>query len=71
MVKYVECKLYVESWTGYIFSQIIDSTYDGIFWCNFMNMEYVSEQRKGYYSKCAIYKKQFVQLKIMRKIIGP
>jgi len=36
---------------GYVFSQILNCTHDGMFGCNFTNMEYVSEFRKGYFSK--------------------
>ncbi|XP_029343469.1 uncharacterized protein LOC100570366 isoform X1 [Acyrthosiphon pisum] len=36
---------------GYVFSQILDCTHEGMFGCNFMNMEYISEFRRGYYSQ--------------------
>lgn len=53
---------------GYVFSQILDCTDEGMFGCNFMNMEYVSEFRRGYTiqnfylnARCAIFNKITLQ----------
>ncbi|KAL4104017.1 hypothetical protein QTP88_019330 [Uroleucon formosanum] len=32
---------------GYVFSQILDCTHEGMYGCNFMNMEYILEFRRG------------------------
>lgn len=58
---------------GYVFSQILDCTHEGMFECNFMNMEYVSEFRRGYYSqflfKCKVcnIQKKYIFFKIWWK----
>ncbi|KAF0748505.1 YqaJ domain-containing protein [Aphis craccivora] len=31
---------------GYVFSQVLDCTHEGMYGCNFMNMEYISEFRR-------------------------